>query len=134
MNAYPRFFSHYDKEMWDSIAAQQLKLQRCKDCGTFRYPPGACCPNCISTYAEWVAVSGRGKLLAWTTFHRQYLPAYPAPCTSIAVQLEEGPILIANIDQEFVPRLKVDAAVEMIYGLHPDGYTLPRFRLAGDSR
>lgn len=134
MNAYPRFYSHYDKEMWDSIGAQQMKLQRCSECGTFRYPPGACCPNCISTESEWVAVSGHGKLLAWTTFHRQYLPAYPAPTTVIAVQLEEGPILISNIDQDAVPNLKAGASVEMIYGSHPDGYTLPRFQLAGADR
>ena len=129
MDGQPQLFSPYDKPMWDSVAEGAMRLQKCSECGRFRYPPGACCPDCLSTEAEWVEISGRGTILSWATFHRQYLPAYPVPATCIAVQLEEGPIVISNIDADAVARLKVDAAVELIYGEHPDGYALPRFRL-----
>ncbi|HVV94772.1 MAG TPA: OB-fold domain-containing protein [Hyphomicrobiales bacterium] len=126
----PRLYSPYDEPMWQSASEGALKLQRCAGCGRFRYPPGPCCPACLSTEATWEAVSGRGRVLSWTTFHRQYLPAYPAPTTCVAVELEEGPIFIANVDAVDAAALRVDAPVELIYGTHPDGYALPRFRLA----
>src|SRR3989304_3988443 len=57
-------------------------------------------------------------------------PASPPPTPVVAVKLAEGPILISNIDSDEVPRLKLDAPVVLIYATHPDGYELPRFRLA----
>jgi uncharacterized OB-fold protein len=129
MGEMPRLYSPYDEPMWQSVAEGALKLQRCAQCGRFRYPPGPCCPACLSTEARWEAVSGRGRVLSWTTFHRQYLPAYPPPLTCVAVALEEGPIVIANVDADDAAALRIDAPVALIYGTHPDGYALPRFRL-----
>jgi uncharacterized OB-fold protein len=116
--------------MWDSIAERAMRLQRCAVCGRWRYPPGPACPACLSTQAVWAPLSGRGRLLSWTTFHRQYLPAWPAPHTCVAVALAEGPIMIGNVDYAETGRLAIDAPMELIYDMHPDGYTLPRFRLA----
>lgn len=130
MGTRPRLYSPYDGPMWDSIAAGHMSLQRCAQCGAFRYPPGPCCSECLSVEFRWEPISGRGTVLSWTTFHRQYLPAYPPPTTVVAVKLAEGPILISNIDSDEVPRLKLDAPVVLIYATHPDGYALPRFRLA----
>jgi uncharacterized OB-fold protein len=107
MGEMPRLYSPYDEPMWQSVAEGALKLQRCAQCGRFRYPPGPCCPACLSTEARWEAVSGRGRVLSWTTFHRQYLPAYPPPLTCVAVALEEGPIVIANVDADDAAALTV---------------------------
>jgi uncharacterized protein len=133
MTNAPRHYSPYDAPMWASVAAGALRLQRCAECGRFRFPPGACCPDCLSTEASWEPVSGQGRVLSWTVFHRQYLPAYPPPTICVAVRLAEGPIFIGNIDPAAAPGLAIDAEVEMIYGTHPDGYSLPRFRLKGDA-
>lgn len=130
----PRLYSPYDKPMWDSVTTGALRLQRCAKCAQFRYPPGACCPNCLATEASWELISGRGRVLSWTVFHRQYLPAYPTPTVCVAVQLAEGPIFIGNIDAAETTDLSLDAKVEMIYGRHPDGYALPRFRLTGGKK
>lgn len=131
MPTMPRFYSLFDEPMWESIQARAMALQRCSECGRFRYPPGACCPGCLSTEAEWVALSGRGKVLSWTTFHRQYLPAYPSPHTCVAVQLEEGPILVSNVQPELTSGLELGRDVLMYYDIHPaDGYVLPRFHFA----
>jgi uncharacterized protein len=126
---YPRMYSPYDKTMWDSVSEKAMKLQKCSSCGMYRYPPGACCPKCLSTEATWEKISGDGKILSWCTFHRQYLPAYPAPTTIVAVELKEGPIMISNVDAAETKSLKLDAPVTMIYVQHPDGFTLPRFKL-----
>lgn len=127
MDKHPRTFSPYDETYWASIAAGEMRLQKCQACGTLRYPPGACCAKCLSVDAEWVPLSGRATLLSWTTFHRQYLPAYPVPFTVIAVQLEEGPTMISNIDEAERPSLAIGAALRMTYADHPDGYRIPRF-------
>lgn len=129
---HPRFYSPYDEPFWRSINEESMRIQCCSECGRCRYPPGACCPNCLSTEATWKEVSGRGRILSWTTFHRQYLPAYPAPTTVVAVELEEGPIFISNIDDKERSKLKVNVPVRLIYGKHLDGYTIPRFTLASE--
>jgi len=126
----PRFFSVYDQPLWESVDAGKFSIQQCASCKHFRYPPGACCPRCLSTEFTWTPVSGRGRLLAWTTFHRQYLPDYPPPVTCVAVELEEGPIMVANMVEPSRDELKLDAAVELFYGEHPAGYALPQFRFS----
>ncbi len=129
MAAYPRLYSPYDKPMWDSIAEDAMQLQCCADCELFRYPPGACCPNCLSTQANWKKLSGAASVLSWTTYHRQYLAPYPPPHTVVAVRLAEGPIMIGNVDASDAAHLKAGVPVELFYSDHPDGYRLPRFRL-----
>ena len=130
--AGPRHYSPYDATLWDSFAEDRMRLQCCDDCGTFRYPPGACCPQCLSTAATWQPIAGTGRVLSWTTYHRQYLPAYPAPTTVVAAMLDEGEILITNIDPSEVGDLALDRPVRVVYGDHPDGYRIPRFTLASE--
>lgn len=127
MNPHPVYFSPNDQTFWDSVAEGAMRLQKCKGCGTLRYPPGACCAKCLGVEAEWLPISGRGTLISWTTFHRQYLPAYPVPLTVIVVQLEEGPMMISNIDEAERPSLRIGVPVRMTYADHPDGYRIPRF-------
>ena len=94
MSTTPRLYSPYDAPMWESIEQGQMKLQRCRETGTFYYPPGPMCPETLNFDVEWAPISGEGTILSWTVFHRTYLPAYPAPHLVVAVQLEEGPIMI----------------------------------------
>jgi len=126
-------FSMFDVPFWESVSRDALCLQRCSSCSTYRYPPGACCPNCLSLEADWVQVSGKGRVLSWTTIHKQYLPAYPAPSTVVVVHLDEGPIMITHFDNEDAGKLRLDAPVKLTYSTHPDGYRLPKFTLADDS-
>jgi uncharacterized OB-fold protein len=86
-----------DARFWDYLDRQELRLQRCGRCGRFRYPPGPICPDCWSEEHEWTPLSGRGRLLGWTRFHRQYFPQLPVPYVVAAVQTVEGPILIGNL-------------------------------------
>jgi len=125
-----RLYSSYDGPMWESVAAGAMQLQACSECGAMRYPPGPTCPKCLSTDSVWAPIAGQGKILSWTTFHRQYLIAYPAPHTVVAVELSEGPIMIGHVAAEEVGKLKVGAPVRMIYVDHADGYRIPSFEVA----
>ncbi|MBR0664405.1 nucleic acid-binding protein [Roseomonas hellenica] len=121
----------YDKPMWESINAKAMRLQRCRTCRTWLYPPGPACPRCLSCELEWAPVSGRGRVVSWVVFHRQYLPAYPPPYNAISVRLEEGPCMISNLEGAMPDEESIGRAVRLVYATMPDGMVLPRFVLDG---
>lgn len=123
----------YEAPFWDFVTERTLRLQRCLACGRLRYPPAGVCPDCLSEESEWQPVSGRGRLLSWVVFHRQYFPELPIPYTVAAVELEEGPILITNLVGPAAPYL--DAPVLVTYEDTVDSagepWVIYQFQLAG---
>jgi uncharacterized OB-fold protein len=120
----------YEKPFWKFLAKRELRLQTCTACGHVRYPPGPVCPRCLSDGYEWTPVSGRGRIVSWTVFHRQYLPQMPVPYTVISVALEEGPLMIGNIDAP-ADALKLDMPVALIFEdvASPEGdWVIPQWR------
>jgi uncharacterized OB-fold protein len=110
----------YDRPMWDSIAGRRLSLQTCLDCGHVRYPPGPNCPDCLSFNDEWRPVSGRGRVLSWVVFQRRYFDDFPPPYNSVAVRLEEGPIIVTNLIGPEPEGSWIGAEVELDYVQHGD--------------
>jgi uncharacterized OB-fold protein len=86
-----------DRIMWDGIEHGELKLQSCSHCRTLRYPPGPICAECLSMESDWVPVAGTGTILSWVTFHKRYFDDFPPPYNSVAVRLDEGPIIMSNL-------------------------------------
>ena len=105
----------YDGPLWEYAKRQELRLQRCSDCGEFRYPPGSHCPQCLSENFEWTRLSGRGRVCAWCVFHRQYFPEIPVPNTVVLAQTEEGPIIVANLVGSGPDVLRLDLRVEITF-------------------
>lgn len=127
----PRILGLYDVPMWRLLEETgRLHLQCCSACGTWRYPPGPACPPCLSPEHEWKPVSGGGVLLSWIVFHRQYLPAYPAPYNVVAVRLDEGPTLISNLIGDVRQEGLIGRRVRLKVVTMEDGVALPRFELA----
>lgn len=125
-----RVMGLYDKPFWDSLQeARTLKLQRCSQCGAFRYPPGPTCHVCVSPEYEWVDVGGGGEITSWVVFHREYLPAYKPPYNAIAVKLDEGPTIISNLEGETPEGSWIGHRVRFVAAEMPDGVVLPRFVL-----
>jgi uncharacterized OB-fold protein len=87
----------YEERFWEFVEKHDLRLQKCSECGTFRYPPSGVCHRCLSDAYDWIPLSGRGTILSWVVFHRQYFPEIPVPYTVVAVETEEGPILITDL-------------------------------------
>ena len=110
--------SLYDIPMWESMKQGRLDLQVCKGCGKFRYPPAPICPHCLSMEYEWRAVSGRGKILSWVIFHRKYFDDHVPPYNSVAVQLEEGPIVMTNLVGPEPAGSWAEAKVELSFAEH----------------
>ena len=76
---------------------------RCQSCGALHLPPRPLCPACYSEEMEWEQVSGKGKLVAFTSIHIAPTAMIEAGygrdnpyCTGI-VQLDRGPAISAQI-------------------------------------
>jgi uncharacterized OB-fold protein len=126
----PRVLGLYDEPFWKYLKQNgEMRLQCCRQCGTWRYPPGPVCHACLSPDYDWTAVSGHGEILSWVIFHKQYLPAYPAPYNVVAIRLAEGPTLISNLTETPPAGSLIGRRVALTLVEMDDGVTLPRFRL-----
>ena len=120
----------YESTLQASIARRRMELQQCQDCRAFCYPPGPGCPECLSRNLRWTPLSGRATIVSWAVFHKQYIPAYPAPYNVLAVRLDEGPIMISNLTGPEPAGSWIGRAVRLVYVDMPGDVVLPRFTLA----
>lgn len=88
---------------FDALAEHKLTGSRCAICGTIYVPPRPLCPEHPAAAMEAVALSGKGRLSAFTLVHiaptamlkAGYGREHPY-CVGI-VQLDEGPMISAQI-------------------------------------
>lgn len=91
------------------LAEKKLMATRCTACGGLYLPPRAICPRCHTAGLEWVVLSGKGRLAAFTsifigpTFMNNLGFSRKKPYVTGIVELEEGVKISARI-------LGVDAA------------------------
>ncbi len=76
---------------WDGVAAGELRLQRCSDCGAWRWPARAICDRCRSFAAEWVKASGLGTVVSWIRTHQVFIRSFEndVPYVTVEVRLDE---------------------------------------------
>jgi len=86
------------RPFWDSIKAHAAELQRCDDCGAFRFIPTELC-SCGSARSTWTSIAGTGEVYTYTVVHRAPTPAYQAdaPYVIAHVTMAEGPRMISNL-------------------------------------
>ena len=120
------------RPFWEAARRGELVLQRCRDCGAWRFPPNLLCTECLSAAFEWKAVSGRGKVYSYVVFHRAYHPAFAAdlPYAVACIELDEGPRLMSNIVGTSPDRVRCDMPVEVVFEEITSDISLPKFRLA----
>jgi uncharacterized OB-fold protein len=98
----------HEQPFWDAVQRRELRLQRCSACSHVWYPPGPVCPQCLSADWKFEQMSGRGRVVAWTVFHRQYFKALPVPYNVASVEL--GPRVISS----WKPRQRSDGQSRMV--------------------
>lgn len=82
---------------WEWCGRGELRLQRCEVCGHVAWPVVRKCEACGEARFTWERMSGRGKVVSWSTFERDYYRGLlPVPYDTILVELEEGPLFISN--------------------------------------
>ncbi len=100
----------------------QLKASRCKGCQKTYLPVRAICPDCGQSDMEWIDLSGKGKLAAYTsvyigpTFMNEQGYGRDKPYLTGIVELEEGPKISARLlglDPENPSNIKIGTALEL---------------------
>ncbi|MBN1316530.1 MAG: Zn-ribbon domain-containing OB-fold protein [Anaerolineales bacterium] len=82
---------------------KKLMGSRCRSCGKLVAPPRPICSTCFGEEIEWVEMSGKGRLAAFTTIHIGPTAMLEAgydrknPYCAGIVQLAEGPAVSAQI-------------------------------------
>jgi uncharacterized OB-fold protein len=104
----------FTQPFWDALRDARLVIQRCSECGVWRWPPQVACPTCLSEHYTWADTTGRGRLYSYSVVHRPVDPArFDAPYVLAVVQLDEGPRLLTNIIDCPFDELRVDLPVEL---------------------
>jgi len=120
------------KPFWDSVKEHAIKIQRGKTSGRYVFYPRAMMPGDLEEELEWVSVSGRGTLFAFSIPHRHANRAFGsrAPYVVALVELEEGARMLANlVDVEPTPEaVKIGMPLEIVYDDVTEEITLPRFK------
>ena len=113
----------YEKPFWNHVQNRELRLQRCAACSHVWFPPGPVCPACLGDDWRFEPMSGRGRVVAWTVFHRAYFKELPAPYAVVSVALDEGPLLIGNLHGVDPAAIRLDLPVRVTFEpvASPDG-------------
>lgn len=121
------------RPFFDGAKRGELWLQRCADCGTYRFPARAWCSSCLSQRTQWERSSGRGEVYAFTVMHQVYHPAFATevPYAVVIVKLAEGPKVTSKLVDVAADAVRIGLAVEVEFEDFGPDVSLPVFRAAG---
>jgi len=119
-----------DRPYWEHAQRHELALQKCSDCGQFRYPASPVCPECDGAKYDWTRVSGKGCVISWVIFHRCYFPSFEdeMPYNVALIQLDEGPVVISNIVDIDNDEIASGLRVEVVFDDVDEQISIPKFR------
>ncbi|WOR15262.1 Zn-ribbon domain-containing OB-fold protein [Hyphomonas sp. FCG-A18] len=123
------------KEFWDGCKQHEIRIQKCSDCGTYRFPPQVMCRACQSTSAEWGRVSGRGTIYSYIIPTHQSpgeLPArgftYPYAVALIELDGTGGVRIPSNIIDCDLDQVSIGMAVEPVFVTASEDIELPLYK------
>ena len=85
---------------WDGCAAGEIRLPRCRSCGTAHFYPRPFCPHCGADDITWIRAAGTGTVWASTVVHSSFWGdawADDLPYNVAIVELDEGVRLVSNV-------------------------------------
>lgn len=114
---------------WDAAQRDELQLQRCDDCATFRFYPRPMCPNCHSFRATWTRCSGRGTVYTYTVVRRPLTRWFrdQVPLVCAVVALEEGPRMMGDLVGVAPDHVAIGRPVRVAFRPASDDIALPYF-------
>ena len=118
------------KPFWDFCKKHELRMQKCSDCGHIRFPQSIICPKCHSLEADWVKLSGKGKVYSYTVYHYLYHKSFAddIPYVTASIELEEGPRMMSNITGCKPEDVTIGMPVELYFEDVGEDYALPKFK------
>lgn len=112
------------KTFYKNLKEHKFTTSSCKSCQKIIFPPRNFCPYCQSDEIEWIELSGRGKLYAFTQQERA--TRFMKPEVIGIVELEEGFLLVSHIAEKFED-LKIGDELRVSFLDVSDDFTLHKF-------
>jgi uncharacterized OB-fold protein len=132
----PEGIPGWQQPFWDSLRERSVKVQRCDECGAFRYVPKEICSRCYSASYTWAPISGRGTVYSYTIVHRAPTPAYQedVPYAIVHVAMAEGIRMAGNLIGADPETVAIDGPVRITYQDLTPEWTILQFEPAqGDA-
>ena len=114
---------------FEGAKRNELVIQKCTACGTYRFPPRDICSNCLSNRSQWEKVSGEGEVFSYNIMHQVYHPGFAAevPYAVVLVELKEGPRITSNLVGVPANEVRIGMPVKAVFEKLSDEVTLPKF-------
>ena len=122
-----------NRAFWTGGAEGELRIVRCRDCGTFIHPPKPICRHCLSENIAAEAVAGTGTVDTFTVNHQAWYPGLEVPYVIARVALDGAPgvYLTTNIVGCPVDAVAIGDRVRVKFEPQDDGVYLPLFEKVG---
>lgn len=113
---------------WEGVAAGELRIRHCEDCGADLHPRRIVCPECSRTRLSWKRASGGGSVYSFSQVHHA-TGVFQAAVPYIVgiVRLDEGVFLFTRIVSEDASMALVGSRVSVAFQRLEHGDTLPVF-------
>jgi uncharacterized OB-fold protein len=117
------------RPFFEAAKRHELVVQRCRQCGTHRFPAREICSSCLSRDAEWVRVSGEGEVFSYNVMHQVYHPGFAGevPYAVVAVKLKEGAKMNSNLLGITPHDIEIGMPVRVVFEDISDEVSLPKF-------
>jgi uncharacterized protein len=129
----PSLQEHDTAPFWVATKDQQLRYQKCDDCGTVVWHPRAHCTGCTGGRLSWHTASGRGTVYTFSVVRQSYHPFFRTrvPYAVAWIDLEEGPRLLSNVVGVDDPTTDIACGQSVVVEWEDhDEVSIPLFRLA----
>jgi uncharacterized OB-fold protein len=127
-----------DRPYWEGTRVHEIRVQRCADCGIWRWGPEWLCHACRSFSTNWLAVEPVGRIFSWERVwhpvHRALASATPYVVALVELPQAGGVRMIGNL---VGGEPKVGARVRAVFEDHLDAdapYTLVQWKIEGETQ
>ena len=104
-----------------------LEGAKCEACGQYYFPPRMVCPRCKSKNLKPFKFTGKGSIYSYSVLY-QTSERFEgqAPYTVALIQLEEGPLITAQLTDVDVDEVEIGMPVEMVLRkIYEEGHNGP---------
>lgn len=116
------------EQFWSYCRDSQFRLQQCRKCRLFRYPPRSHCAACGESGARWTDSSGRAALVTYAVYRRDFESGLEVPYVIGLVELAEGPRMITRLTGCAPGDVRIGMPLVLEFENSPEGQPLPLFR------
>jgi uncharacterized protein len=115
---------------WEAAKVHKLTACQCEECGHFRMPPTAYCPECQSTKKAWPTLPGTATIFSFAICNKDPKTGEPYVYVPIVVDLDGAPgaRLNANVSGCHAEDVHIGMKVVVDWTEIADGWVLPNFK------